>query len=136
MLSKVLLALFGFARAVVGEGLQTCGGAQYYPSQYTCFDNNFLCPTGPSGTYLRCNDACYLPSQYAYVSIIASRIFSCGEQRPSSDALTISLSSLILTSRRSYYNVVPLNSIPLKFVQLPKTYEVILTLSTVCLLRQ
>ena len=76
MFSKVLLAfLASFARAVVGEDLQTCGVAQYYLSQYTCFDNDFLCPTGPSGTYLRCNDACYLPSQYAYVLIAASSIF-------------------------------------------------------------
>lgn len=75
MFSKVLLAFLGFARAVVGEDLQTCGVAQYYPSQYTCFDNDFLCPTSPSGTYLRCNDACYLPSQYSYVSMIASSVF-------------------------------------------------------------
>lgn len=51
MFSKVLLTFLGFARAAVGEELQTCGVAQYYPSQYTCFDNVFICPTGPSGTY-------------------------------------------------------------------------------------
>jgi len=138
MLSKVLLAFLGFSRAVVGEDLQTCGVTQYYPSQYTCFDNDFLCPKGPSGTYLRCNDACYLPSQYSYVSIIA---------------LTLERIFVWLTTsfvRCSDNQLIQLNpNLPEELLQCgsaqfyasqvrtsPKTYKVILTSSTVCLLRQ
>lgn len=59
------LALAAAATLVFAEDLKTCGTAQYYPSQYTCFDGNFLCPIDAGTPTLRCGDACYLQSQYA-----------------------------------------------------------------------
>ncbi|KAF2666892.1 hypothetical protein BT63DRAFT_427306 [Microthyrium microscopicum] len=60
LISFLALATTGFA-----EDLRNCGTAPYYPSQYTCFDNSFLCPISNGVPTLRCGDACYLQSQYA-----------------------------------------------------------------------
>ncbi|KAJ7896124.1 hypothetical protein B0H13DRAFT_2034445 [Mycena leptocephala] len=37
----------------------------YYLSQYTCFDDHFLCPVVNGERYIRCGDACYSTSQYS-----------------------------------------------------------------------
>ncbi|KAF7358839.1 hypothetical protein MSAN_01223600 [Mycena sanguinolenta] len=51
--------------SVVAETLQDCGSSRYYPSQYTCFDGNFLCPITNGDIYIRCGDACYSTSMYS-----------------------------------------------------------------------
>ncbi|CAK7199456.1 hypothetical protein SEUCBS139899_002136 [Sporothrix eucalyptigena] len=55
-----LLAAASTARA----DLQTCGAAQYDPSQYVCYDNNFLCPIVAGEGLSYCSGACY--SKYMY----------------------------------------------------------------------
>lgn len=54
---------------VKGVAADTCGDAEYSPSQYYCFDGNFLCPKVNGEQYLRCGDGCYSASQYEYVKI-------------------------------------------------------------------
>lgn len=46
------------------EDLVGCGTARYYPSKYTCFDGNFLCPKANGEAYLRCGQACYSTKIY------------------------------------------------------------------------
>ncbi|KAJ7629256.1 carbohydrate binding-domain-containing protein [Mycena polygramma] len=46
------------ASLVAAEDLATCGASKYYPSQYTCFDDDFLCPIENGDRFIRCGDAC------------------------------------------------------------------------------
>ncbi len=47
------------------NGLLQCGGAFYYPSRYTCYGGDKLCPILLDGTAtLECGDACYSPKLY------------------------------------------------------------------------
>ncbi|KIH87704.1 hypothetical protein SPBR_08947 [Sporothrix brasiliensis 5110] len=55
-----LLAAAGSARA----DLQTCGDAQYDPSQYVCDDGNFLCPIVAGEGLSYCSGACYSKFMY------------------------------------------------------------------------
>ncbi|KAF8183550.1 carbohydrate binding-domain-containing protein [Mycena galopus ATCC 62051] len=55
--------------AVIGsvfaaECLWACGDSNYYPSQYTCFEDGSLCPIENGDRYLKCGDACYSTSLY------------------------------------------------------------------------
>ncbi|RDL30331.1 Glycogen debranching enzyme [Venustampulla echinocandica] len=45
--------------------LQQCGEQFYYPSNYTCFDGNFLCPIEDRTPTLKCGGGCYLPDRYS-----------------------------------------------------------------------
>lgn len=47
------------------DELKACGDAYYYPSRYTCYDGDFLCPILDNGPTLRCGPDCYLPSMYS-----------------------------------------------------------------------
>ncbi|KAF7378390.1 hypothetical protein MSAN_00265500 [Mycena sanguinolenta] len=61
--SLLLTALVSAAVAV--HGLQTCGSAQYDPSQYTCFNNSQLCPIVNGDAYQSCGpNQCYSKKQY------------------------------------------------------------------------
>ncbi|KAJ7479177.1 carbohydrate binding-domain-containing protein [Mycena latifolia] len=53
------------ASLVAAENLASCGSSNYYPSQYTCFDNSFLCPIIKGDRNIRCGDACYSTSLYS-----------------------------------------------------------------------
>ncbi|KIK57075.1 carbohydrate-binding module family 52 protein [Collybiopsis luxurians FD-317 M1] len=64
LISVVLTALVAGVVAQ-SETLLNCGDSRYYPSQYTCFDSNFLCPILNGDIYIRCGDACYSTSQYS-----------------------------------------------------------------------
>ncbi|KAF8202613.1 carbohydrate binding-domain-containing protein [Mycena galopus ATCC 62051] len=64
LLSIVITALIA-SSIVAGENLLSCGQANYYPSQYTCFDDNFLCPIVNGDRYVRCGPACYSAKQYS-----------------------------------------------------------------------
>ncbi|KIK57074.1 carbohydrate-binding module family 52 protein [Collybiopsis luxurians FD-317 M1] len=64
LFSFVLTALVAGVVAQ-SETLLNCGDSRYYPSQYTCFDSNFLCPILNGDIYIRCGDACYSTSQYS-----------------------------------------------------------------------
>ncbi|KAJ7192095.1 carbohydrate binding-domain-containing protein [Mycena pura] len=63
-LSFVLSAVVAGIVAVSAEDLLSCGDAMYFPSQYTCFDGNFLCPIINGDRNLRCGADCYSTSQY------------------------------------------------------------------------
>ncbi|KAF8192251.1 carbohydrate binding-domain-containing protein [Mycena galopus ATCC 62051] len=60
-LISVVLAAF-VASVVVAEDLASCGSSNYYPSQYDCFDGNFLCPIINGDAYIKCGNACYSES--------------------------------------------------------------------------
>ncbi|KAJ7088028.1 carbohydrate binding-domain-containing protein [Mycena belliarum] len=63
LLSIVLSAVL--ASLVAAESLSRCGSSSYYPSQYTCFNDNFLCPIVNGDRTIRCGDACYSTSLYS-----------------------------------------------------------------------
>jgi hypothetical protein len=44
--------------------LLPCNDAYYLPSQYTCYDGDFLCPVLDGEPTLRCGPACYRPEMY------------------------------------------------------------------------
>ncbi|KAJ7627425.1 hypothetical protein FB45DRAFT_1004870 [Roridomyces roridus] len=61
-----ILALLSFvATSVFAELLLSCSGNDYYASQYTCFDEDFLCPINNGDRTVRCAEACYSLSQYS-----------------------------------------------------------------------
>ncbi|CAK7274962.1 hypothetical protein SEPCBS57363_006433 [Sporothrix epigloea] len=62
-LSLVLSGLLAAAGMAQAE-LLTCGGAQYEPSQYVCYDSKFLCPIIAGEGLSYCSGACY--SRYMY----------------------------------------------------------------------
>ncbi|KAJ7879383.1 carbohydrate binding-domain-containing protein [Mycena leptocephala] len=64
-LSSILLSALISCSLVAAEALQSCGGSTYFPSQYTCFDDDFLCPIVSGDIYIRCGEACYSTSQYS-----------------------------------------------------------------------
>lgn len=49
---------------VMGEDLESCGDAQYYPSDYTCFDDSTLCPILFGLPNFPCDGGCYAPEMY------------------------------------------------------------------------
>ena len=49
---------------VLAEDLQLCGDAQYYPGEYTCFDDSTLCPILFGLPNKPCNGGCYAPEMY------------------------------------------------------------------------
>ncbi|KAF5386345.1 hypothetical protein D9757_006687 [Collybiopsis confluens] len=63
LLSIVLTAILAGVVAAQ-EALLDCGDSRYFPSQYTCFDDDFLCPILSGDIYIRCGDACYSTDQY------------------------------------------------------------------------
>ncbi|KAF7313094.1 hypothetical protein MKEN_00995300 [Mycena kentingensis (nom. inval.)] len=71
---------------VVAQELLDCGSSQYYASEYTCFNDTFLCPVQSGIRYLRCGDACYSPNQYTcendalelYNPTNPDQLFDCG----------------------------------------------------------
>ncbi|KAJ7675150.1 carbohydrate binding-domain-containing protein [Mycena rosella] len=50
---------------VAAESLASCGSSNYYPSQYTCFDDDLLCPIVNGDIYIRCGAACYSTTLYS-----------------------------------------------------------------------
>ncbi|EMD00635.1 hypothetical protein BAUCODRAFT_62475 [Baudoinia panamericana UAMH 10762] len=48
----------------VDSRLQPCGNAYYLPTQYTCYDTDFLCPVLNGVPTLQCGPDCYNPSTY------------------------------------------------------------------------
>ncbi|KAF9065002.1 carbohydrate binding-domain-containing protein [Rhodocollybia butyracea] len=63
LISLVLTALA--ASFVSAQNLDSCGDAMYDPSQYTCFNDSFLCPILNGDIYLQCGDACYSTTLYS-----------------------------------------------------------------------
>ncbi|KAJ6566740.1 carbohydrate binding-domain-containing protein [Mycena capillaripes] len=63
LISIVLTAIL--ASVAAAESLETCGSSNYFPSQYTCFDDNFLCPIQNGDRFIRCGNACYSTSLYS-----------------------------------------------------------------------
>ena len=69
-MSRLILASLALAALVVtrAEELKQCGSVQYYPSQYTCFEEYTLCPIISSLPTLPCSGACYSPDMYECVN--------------------------------------------------------------------
>lgn len=61
--SLLVAAVIGLARSVVGDLLQ-CGDARYDPTQYVCYNNNFLCPIISGEPLSYCSGACYSKFMY------------------------------------------------------------------------
>ncbi|KAJ7747126.1 carbohydrate binding-domain-containing protein [Mycena maculata] len=64
-LLPIVLTALAACSIVAAEDLVSCGASNYYPSQYTCFDDDFLCPIVNGTAYIQCGDACYSDSQYS-----------------------------------------------------------------------
>ncbi|KAF8193861.1 carbohydrate binding-domain-containing protein [Mycena galopus ATCC 62051] len=65
VLLRVILTAFAAFTVVAAEDLQSCGGSNYFPSQYTCFDGDFLCPIVNGVITIRCGQACYSTTQFS-----------------------------------------------------------------------
>lgn len=62
-----LLAVLSMAALLSGglaEDLESCGEARYYPSEYTCYADNTLCPMLFGLPSRPCNGACYPGEMY------------------------------------------------------------------------
>ncbi|KAJ7758071.1 hypothetical protein B0H14DRAFT_2976308, partial [Mycena olivaceomarginata] len=87
-LSFVVLAAL-LSTIVTATDLAACGDAQYDPSNYTCFDNNFLCPIDGQVRELRCGDACYSLDRFSCSNtalvdnavIGPDTLLDCGDKR-------------------------------------------------------
>ncbi|PKS12468.1 hypothetical protein jhhlp_000674 [Lomentospora prolificans] len=65
MAARILLAVLSLGAALVAaEDLEWCGDARYYPSEYTCFDDSFMCPVLFGLPNLPCNGGCYADQMY------------------------------------------------------------------------
>ncbi|KAJ6492089.1 carbohydrate binding-domain-containing protein [Mycena sanguinolenta] len=67
---------------VVAQNLDSCGSSNYYPSQYTCFDGDFLCPIVNGDRYIRCGNACYSTSLYSCSDTTLEPISASGSEAP------------------------------------------------------
>ncbi|KAF7313101.1 hypothetical protein MKEN_00996000 [Mycena kentingensis (nom. inval.)] len=61
----LLGSLSVFAAPSRREELLSCGQSNYYPSQYNCFEGDFLCPITNGQNSLRCGNDCYFVKDYA-----------------------------------------------------------------------
>ncbi|KAJ7150651.1 carbohydrate binding-domain-containing protein [Mycena filopes] len=61
LLSLVLTAVLA---SIVVADLDTCGTANYDPTQYTCFNDTLLCPIVNGDKYQACGSDCYSTKQY------------------------------------------------------------------------
>ncbi|OCK73736.1 carbohydrate-binding module family 52 protein [Lepidopterella palustris CBS 459.81] len=88
-MKNIICLLAAAASAVLAEDLKNCGNAQYLPSQYNCYDGNFLCPITNGVPTLRCSDACYFASQYTCSNnqlapvdqSMPNDLFTCGDAK-------------------------------------------------------
>ncbi|KAJ7123857.1 carbohydrate binding-domain-containing protein [Mycena crocata] len=75
-MARLLSFVFTALIATVAAG-ESCGTADYDPSQYTCLDGSLLCPIVNGEGYIGCSGVCYSASQYSCtngeLSPIASR---------------------------------------------------------------
>lgn len=60
-----VLSGFFFSVQAQTTTLLPCGTAFYDPSQYNCYNSDFLCPIIGGAATIRCGSDCYLPSQYS-----------------------------------------------------------------------
>jgi len=62
--SSLILAILSLGYSVAGD-LLPCGDANYDPTQYVCYNNNFLCPIISGEPLSYCSGACYSKFMYA-----------------------------------------------------------------------
>ncbi|KAL2142860.1 hypothetical protein VTI28DRAFT_691 [Corynascus sepedonium] len=62
--SLLSAAFLGLASNVLGD-TETCGQAPYDPTQYVCWDNQFLCPITAGEPLSNCAGACYSKFMYS-----------------------------------------------------------------------
>ncbi|KAF2172082.1 carbohydrate-binding module family 52 protein [Zasmidium cellare ATCC 36951] len=95
--SLLLGLLLGGARVVAlpqdssEEELRDCGEARYYPSMYTCYDGDFLCPILNGEPTLRCGEDCYLPEMYSCSN--GELVYPPGSSIATASAISTSTSS-------------------------------------------
>ncbi|KAJ7751412.1 carbohydrate binding-domain-containing protein [Mycena metata] len=77
LLPVVLSALLAWI-AVTAQALQSCGRSNYDPSQYTCFDDDFLCPIVNGDVLIRCGEACYSTSRFSCSNFTLKPFFPDG----------------------------------------------------------
>ncbi|KAJ7452617.1 hypothetical protein FB451DRAFT_1374069 [Mycena latifolia] len=80
LLCLVLAALA--ASLVAGQTLASCGSSDYDPTQYTCYDGDFLCPILNGDVYQKCGDDCYSTTEYSCFNgdfLCPTRTQLCGE---------------------------------------------------------
>jgi hypothetical protein len=66
----ILAAIAGFATAT----LKSCGTSQYDPTQYVCYNGNFLCPIIAGEALKQCGNACYSTFQYTCTGAALSQL--------------------------------------------------------------
>ncbi|KAJ6508127.1 carbohydrate binding-domain-containing protein, partial [Mycena sanguinolenta] len=67
------IALVAFVTGIATtQSLQSCGPAQYDPTQYTCFNNATLCPIVNGDEYRACGSACFSTTQYSCINATSS----------------------------------------------------------------
>ncbi|KAJ7908359.1 carbohydrate binding-domain-containing protein [Mycena leptocephala] len=71
LLSSIALTVL-LTGTVNAQSLQSCGTAQYDPTQYTCFNNATLCPIINGDEYRACGNACFSTSQYTCINATSS----------------------------------------------------------------
>lgn len=65
LVATLLTGAANAAAPPVDPNLKPCGDAYYYPSKYTCYEGDFLCPVLDGVPTLKCGTACYLASMYS-----------------------------------------------------------------------
>ncbi|KAJ7478034.1 carbohydrate binding-domain-containing protein [Mycena galericulata] len=64
MARVISLVLTALVAGVIAQSLESCGSAEYDPSQYTCFNNSLLCPIVNGVAYQNCGQDCYSTAEY------------------------------------------------------------------------
>jgi hypothetical protein len=71
MAAKFAFSVLSLAATLISvakaEDLASCGEEQYYPSEYTCYDDKKLCPITFGTPTLECDGVCYDKGQYRCV---------------------------------------------------------------------
>lgn len=52
------------ANVDVSAAIAICGAQPYFEENYTCYDNEFLCPVINNRRTQACSDACFDPEEY------------------------------------------------------------------------
>ncbi|KAK1750367.1 hypothetical protein QBC47DRAFT_438686 [Echria macrotheca] len=75
MALRLGLAFLALAAGVLAqEGEQLCGGAPYWSSDYTCYDDSVLCPVSYGIPTFPCGGACYHREMYRCVAGTSLRL--------------------------------------------------------------
>ncbi|KAF8202603.1 carbohydrate binding-domain-containing protein [Mycena galopus ATCC 62051] len=79
---SIVITAFVASSVVAAEDLLSCGDSNYYPSQYTCFDDDFLCPIINGTICIQCGNACYTNTQYSCSNGVLEQFNPNGPETP------------------------------------------------------